>query len=120
MLIPQVGLPDQGLNLKEIEVCYHRLWNERDHHKPWKKVDFTTVTSKDEIRRKQETARRIKYTGHTRQVEEETFYEIAIAWYEETPADEIENPFVDLVTEILREAENMLRERHGLPRIGEG
>ncbi len=35
-------------------------------------------------------------------------------------AEERENPFIELVEEILREAENLLRVNHNLPRIGEG
>jgi hypothetical protein len=35
-------------------------------------------------------------------------------------AEEGENPFIELVEEILREAENLLRRNHNLPRIGEG
>jgi len=30
------------------------------------------------------------------------------------------NPFIELIEEILREAENLLRYKHGIPRIGEG
>jgi hypothetical protein len=35
-------------------------------------------------------------------------------------AIEHENPFIEVVEDILREAENLLRENHHLPRIGEG
>jgi hypothetical protein len=69
----------------------------------------------------------IRYTGRSHKISEKEFYEInlirnningknfCIDW-----AKERENPFIELVEEILREAENLLRENHGLPRIGEG
>jgi hypothetical protein len=102
----------EGLN--GVEAYRHALW------KDWDRIDFTTASSRHEIRRETYGTDDIRYTGRTHVVEGETFYEIDVKWYDYDSGEETENPLTELVEEILREAENLLRENHGLPRIGEG
>jgi len=112
----------KGLHLNGIEAYRHRLWRwgERD-------PDFTTVKCMSDVNKSDYATNGIRYTGRSHKISDNKFYEIdlirknisgkdfCIDW-----AKERENPFIELVEEILREAENLLREDHGLPRIGEG
>jgi hypothetical protein len=60
----------------------------------------------------------LEYTGNKHGINGEEFYEINVIRSEEPQY--IGNPFLELVEEILREAENLLRARHNVPKIGEG
>lgn len=63
----------------------------------------------------------VRYTGREHVVEGKTYYEVDLIRKDYGSYKKIAvNPFIDAVDEILRDAENLLRENHGLPRIGEG
>lgn len=118
----QKRILDKGLHLNGIEAYKHKLWRWGE-----REPDFTTVKSTTEIKKSNYGTNGIRYTGRRHKISGEKFYEIdlirnnmngkdfCIDW-----AKECENPFIELVEEILREAENLLRENHNLPRIGEG
>lgn len=113
---------DKGLHLNGIEAYKHNLWR-WDKREP----DFTTVKIMSEIKKSDYGTNGMRYTGRSHTINGGKFYEVdlirnningkdfCIDW-----AKEHENPFIELVEEILREAENLLRENHNLPRIGEG
>jgi hypothetical protein len=111
----QEKILDKGLHLVGIDAYKHKKWG-------WKKrdPDFTTVVSLGEIEKSEYGTKGIHYTGRSHKIEGKTFYEIDLKIRHLDFPEEIENPFLELMDEILREAENLLRERHGLPRIGEG
>jgi len=111
----QKQILDKGYHLDGIEAYQHKLW------KSWKKVpDFTTVTSLSEIEKSNFGTNGIRHTGRSHKINGKKFYEIDLLRDNPDLAEEIGNPFIELVDEILREAENLLRENHSLPRIGEG
>ncbi len=113
---------DKGFHLNGIEAYKHNLWRWGE-----REPDFTTVKCMSDITKSDYETNGIKYTGRSHKIKGKEFYEInllrkningkdfCIDW-----AEERENPFIELVEEILREAENLLRENHDLPRIGEG
>lgn len=119
----------KGLHVNGVDVYYHRAWGK---YVPGCKraPDFTTATSMEEVSRfdymPTETVEsidpgRIQFTGRKHAIEGQHFYEIDIMKTGgNIEADVIGNPLRELIDEILRESENLLRERHGLPRIGEG
>ena len=113
---------DKGLHLNGIEAYKHNLWR-------WgkKEPDFTTVKSMTEIKKSDYGTKGIRYTGRSHKISGKIFYEIDLIRNNMSGnnfcidgAEERENLFMELVEEILREAENLLRENHNLPRIGEG
>jgi len=113
---------DKGLHLNGIEAYEHNLWL-------WdkKEPDFTTVKSITEIKKSDYGTKGIRYTGRSHKISGKIFYEIDLIRNNMSGnnfcidgAEECENLFMELVEEILREAENLLRENHNLPRIGEG
>ena len=110
----------KGLHVSGIEAYRHKLWR-RDKREP----DFTTVTSLNEIslneiKKSDYGTDGIRYTGRTHAIRAKKFYEIDLLRENLDLTEDLGNPFIELVEEILREAENLLRENHGLPRIGEG
>jgi hypothetical protein len=113
---------DKGLHLNGIEAYEHNLWR-------WgkKEPDFTTVKSMTEIKKSDYGTKGIRYTGRSHKINGKIFYEIDLIRNNMSGnnfcidgAEEGENPFIELVEEVLREAENLLRRNHNLPRIGEG
>jgi hypothetical protein len=109
---------DVGLHFSSIDAYLHTSWRRKlsRRHSP----EFTTAVSLAELEKSTYGTGGIRFTGRTHVVENKTFYEIDLVRRQPVISSDIENPFVELVEELLREAENLLRERHGLPRIGEG
>ena len=105
---------NKGLYVRWIMACKMKAWK-RSRRTP----DFTTALRLDEIvegRYGTIRASGVKYSGRSHIIEGTKFYEIDLPGYPKY----LGNPFTECIDEILREAENLLRERHGLPRIGEG
>ena len=109
---------DVGLHINSIDAYLHKSWRRRlsNRHSP----EFTSTVSLSELEKSGYGTGGVLFTGRTHVVENNTFYEIDLVRRQPILSSEVENPFVELVEEVLREAENLLRERHGLPRIGEG
>lgn len=120
----------QNKKIKEIEVYKSQNWKwdwfKKKEHKP----DFTKITSFDEIeiyyRGGIETYNiEIDYTGRQYLLEDRILFEVDIkvirdkcfrgGFYEYS-----KNPFLLILNTIFREAENKLRTKKGLPKIGEG
>jgi hypothetical protein len=106
---------NKGYHLNGIEAYEHKLWK-RGKREP----DFKTVKSFHEIKKSDYGTNGIQYTGRSHKINEKEYYEINILRKNMDSSKVIGNPFTELVEEILREAENLLRENHNLPRIGEG
>jgi len=111
----QKQILDKGFHINGIEVYRHILWKRRK-----KEPDFTTVTSLSEIQKSDYGTNNIRYTGRSHKISGKEFYEIDLLRNNPDLAEDLGNLFKEIVEEILREAENLLRENHGLPRIGEG
>jgi len=111
----QKQILDKGLHLSGIEAYRHILWK-----RVKKEPDFTTVISLSEIEKSNYGTNGIRYTGCSHKINEKEFYEIDLIRRNLDLAEKLGNSFIILVEEILRKAENLLRENHGLPRIGEG
>jgi len=111
----QAEILDKGLHLNGIEAYQHKLWKraKREPH-------FTTVVSLSEIEKSSYGTNGIRYTGYSHRIDGQEFYEIDLLRKDVDHAKYIGNPFLELVEEILREAENLLRTKHGIPKIGEG
>jgi len=109
---------DVGLHISSIDAYLLKSWRRRlgNRHSP----EFASTVSLSEIEKSTYGTGGIRFTGRTHDIENKTFYEIDLVRRQPIFGDEVENPFVELVEELLREAENILRERHGLPRIGKG
>ncbi|MFA4843964.1 MAG: hypothetical protein WC632_03320 [Candidatus Margulisiibacteriota bacterium] len=106
---------DKGLHLNGIEAFKHKSWNRRD-----KTPDFMSVTSINEIEKSDYGTHNIRYTGRKHFIGGRYFYEIDLLRKNVDKGKYLGNAFLELVDDILREAENLLRENHNLPRIGEG
>jgi len=78
------------------------------------------VTSIDEIEKSGYGTDGIRYTSRIHRISGREFYEIDLLRKDADRAKYVGNSFIELVEEILREAENLLRDKHGIPRIGEG
>jgi len=111
----QTEILDKGLHLNGIEAYRHKSWR-RGKREP----DFSTVTSIDEVKKSDYGTDGIRYTGRSHRISGQEFYEIDLLRKNVDRAAYIGNPFIELVDEVLREAENILRDKHSLPRIGEG
>jgi hypothetical protein len=128
---------DAGLTISWIEVYRHKEWRDVGRHSKPRQLqlrpDFTTLHSLSQLKStlcamhdypSDWTARyrfplaHFVYSGRRHTIEGKDFYELSVLRY--TPGAYLGNPFIELVDDVLREAENMLRDRHGLPRIGEG
>ena len=115
----QTEILDKGLHLNGIEAYQHKSW--RDYRGKWRKdIDFMSLQSVDGILKMDYATSGIEYTGRTHQIGNQIFFEINLVRNNLEEGREVGNPFLDLVEEILKEAENRLREKKGLPRIGEG
>jgi len=111
----QKQILDKGFHINGIEAYRHILWKRRK-----KDPDFTTVTTLNEIKKSDYGTNGIRYTGRSHKINGKNFFEIDLIRKNLDLAKEFGNPFIELIEEILREAENLLRKNHGLPRIGEG
>lgn len=113
----QTQIIDQGLHLNLIEAYSHKSW--KQYRGKWRKEpDFVSITSFEEISESNYATRGIDYTGRSHVINGQIYFEVKL--HRQDSIALIENPFVELVQEVLREAENLLREGCGLPRIGEG
>lgn len=110
---------DKGLHLNGIEAYGHKLWKRRMKIR-MREPDFTTATSLNEIEKFYYGTNGIRYTGCSHKIDGKEFYEIDLLRENLDLTEDFGNPFIELVEEILREAENLLRENHDLPRISEG
>jgi hypothetical protein len=113
----QKEILDKGLILCGVDAYKHRKSR-------WVKgklePDFTTAHSLEEVAKGYYATNGIKYTGRSYSVEGLTLYEVDLVREDLDRAELLGNPFLETIEEILREAENRLREQNGLPRIGEG
>ena len=78
------------------------------------------MPSMDEIKKSGYGTHGIRYTGRSHRISGQEFYEVDLLRKNVDRAKHIGNPFIELVEEVLKEAENILRDKHDLPRIGEG
>lgn len=62
----------------------------------------------------------LKFTGRRHVIETKKFHEVDLVGTSEREEYSADNEFTELIDNMLREGENLLRERHGFPRIGEG
>lgn len=111
----QDNVAEKGLGLIGLEVYRHKKWG-RSSRNP----DFTSVISLQEITAEDIITIQIEYTGREHIIEGKEFYEVNSMRRNPGKAVILENPFLEAIEEIFREAENILREHHGIPRIGEG
>ncbi len=98
-----------------IEAYRHKAW-----HETKREPDFTTVTSLLDMEKSNYGTNGIRFTGRTHEIDNTIFYEIDLIRKDFSLTEDLGNPFLELVDEILREAENLLRANYKLPRIGEG
>ena len=108
----------KNIHLKMIEVYYPKAWR-RVFPKIRQEPHFTTIESCADLERHDLGTSDIRYTGNSHQIEGNNFYEIELI-RRNIDSKNYENPFENILNELLREAENLLRKRHGLPSIGEG
>lgn len=114
----QLEILKKGLHLNGIEAYQHKSWKE--YRGKWRKEpDFQSITTLDNVSKSNYATLGIEYTGNIHKINNQEFYEINLLRNIDG-GEEPENPFLELVGEVLREAENLLREKHGIPRIGEG
>jgi len=108
---------DKGLHLNGLNVYRHKSWRKLSKKRD---PDFLTVVSPHDIESFKCGVGNIRYTGRSHDIAGVKFYEVDLLRKDMDRIEHLGNPFLEVVDEILREAENVLRERHGLPRIGEG
>lgn len=114
----QTEVLERGLHLASVDAFRHRRWTREKSR--LREPDFRTVASNDEIEKGTYSTQGVRYTGRTHEIEGQLYYEINLIRFNADKAGVIGNPFIEAVEEILREAEDLLRIDHGLPRIGEG
>lgn len=107
-----------GLHINSIEACFPKAWRRR--FRGPRVPEFISIESLAEIEKSRFGTKGVRFTGRQHKIEGTTFYEIDLVRWRLIVSSDVENPFIELVEEVLREAENLLRERHGLPHIGEG
>lgn len=105
---------DNGYFLVNIDI--YKLNNKRGCKRY---PDFTSVTSLNGIVIDTIGANSVEFTGRSHMIEDRMFYEINLL-RDAKKGQVIGNEFFIVVGDILREAENQLRENHGFPKIGEG
>lgn len=108
---------EKGLHAEGIEAYRHKRWR-IDGSK--KDPDFVTLPSLENLELRYYGVDGIRYTGRIHKIDGRNFYEIDLLrkqeWYVPEGLPMLEN----LAADLLREAENLLRKRHGIPEIGEG
>jgi len=109
---------DRGLRLAGIEAYAHRSW--RLSRSKRREPDFVSLQSLQDVYVSNYGVSAIEYTGRTHAIGDRLFYEVDLLrkapWLIKRSIPSLS----EIADDILREAENLLRERHGLPRIGEG
>ena len=105
---------DRGYHLVNLDVYKPMNWRRGKRETTFTSLSFLTDIVKETI-----GASALEYTGRSHKIEERQFYEVNLLRSNRN-GQVLGNEFLDLVDEILRGAENLLRERHGLPKIGEG
>jgi|TARA_B100000315_G_scaffold225766_1_gene232257 hypothetical protein len=105
---------EKGYYLNYIEIFKYGVWKTSK-----REPDFVTLSSLEKVKKYSYHADGIQYTGRNHKIKGKEFFEINIL-EDSREKKVIGNAFLELVEEILREGENMLREAHGLPKIGEG
>jgi hypothetical protein len=107
----------KGLHVDGIEAYHYKRWRIGS---PKRDPDFVTLRSLENVELKNYWVDGIRYTGRTHKIEGRDFYEVDLLrkqeWYVPEGLPRLEN----LAADLLREAENLLRKRHGIPEIGEG
>ena len=114
----QTAVLNQGFHLRGIDAYCHKSWR-GNRGKTIREPAFISVKSSDEISKAGYSAYAIEYTGQIHTINGQNFYEVNLLRNIDGQKV-IGNPLIELIEEVLREAENLLRERKGLPRIGEG
>ena len=104
----------KGFYLVNLDVYKYKYWRGGK-----REPAFTSFSRLSEIVKETIGASAVEYTGRSHKVEEQLFYEANLLRSNRN-GQVLGNEFLDLVDDILREAENSLREKHGLPKIGEG
>lgn len=106
---------DKGLHLGYIDSCHPK-------EKSYKLIrdEMFSINDPEQIKLSPVAGNGLFYTGETHQVGSAIYYQINILRKDIDKEKKIGNTFLELVGEIFRDAENVLRENHGLPRIGEG
>lgn len=89
-------------------------WKMRD-----RRVTIDSFTDPSQVELSKFAVSGIRYTGRVHRIVDVPFYEADLL-RKDIPKAGVGSSLQDWAGEILREAENLLRERHGLPRIGEG
>jgi hypothetical protein len=110
----QTEVLDKGYYLVNIDIYKHKNWRGGK-----REPDFTTFTSLHEIAEDRIGASAVEFTGRSHIIADQVFYEINLL-RDDRKRQIIGNEFLDVTDDILRESENILRENHGLPKIGEG
>lgn len=111
----QQEVTNKNLRLGLIDVSHHAEKSFR-----LMKEEMLLINSLKEIRLSPAAGYGVIYTGRTHKIDTKVFYEINLIRKNYNKKQLIGNFFLELIEEIMRDAENMLREKHGLPRIGEG
>lgn len=108
----------KGKRLHLIQTYEHERWQigQGEERKP----DFVSLVSMDDVKTATYAVNRVRFTGRTHQIYCKSFYEVDLLRKASEDIGDIPDSLEDLVAELLVEAENLLREEHGLPRIGEG
>jgi hypothetical protein len=109
----------KGLRLAGIDAYRHKRWREGGGKR---QPPFTSIRDLEEICLfgYGSLVGDVRYTGRTHRIQGRLFYEVDLLVRLPTSADDHPDSLQEVASEIIREAENVLRERHGLPQIGEG
>lgn len=113
----QDNVLSRGLILRTVDAYRHVGWTSRGK-RGTREPDFQTSRSMSEVKKSNYGLAQLRYTGREHRIEGKRLYEVDLIRH--LRADDLGNPFLDAIQDVLRESENMLRVRHGLPRIGEG
>ena len=120
---------DLGLHVNVLDVYFHRGWGKfvpgTVRQPPFQSIRSMAETSKFDsmftATTESNETEGIRYTGHEHVIEGVRFYEIdALNRGARTDARVLSSPLAESLQKVLRQAENTLRERYGLPQIGEG
>jgi len=109
----------KGLRLAGIDAYGHKCWREGSGKR---QPPFTSAQDLEEIFLfgYGDLVGDIRYSGRTHPIQGRLFFEVDLLVRLPTSADDRPDSLREASSEILREAENVLREMHGLPRFGEG
>lgn|GEM_PF-3170120 len=110
-------IAEKGLALVSVDAYRHKAWNWRGK-RGTREPPFTQATRLSEIEKATYGTSGIRYTGRQHKIRGKLFFEVDLVRHVNPKS--LGNAFLEAVQDLLRESENLLRERHGLPRIGEG